>query len=70
MRSDIWTPITNNHPKKLSAHNAAGLVGVEGSSLTVHSCATVNLHLGDCEIKIDVIVASTLITDGTLDVDF
>ena len=70
MRSDIWTAITNNHPKKLSAHNMAGLVGVEGSSLTIHACATVNLHLGNREIETDVVVAGPLITDAILGVDF
>ena len=70
MRSDVWQSINNNHPQKLSAHNTAGLVGVEGSSLTIHGCTTVNLQLGNREIETDVMVASPLITDAILGVDF
>ena len=50
--------------------DTVGLVGGEGSSLCINGCATVNLHLGDCEIKIYVIVASPLITDAILGINF
>ena len=45
MRNDTW--------ERISAYKTSGLVGVEGSSLVIHGCITVNLHLGNCEIEIE-----------------
>ena len=70
MRIDIWERISKSHPKKLCAYKTTGLVGVEGSSLDNHGCATVSYHLGNREIETDVVVVSTLFTDAILGVDF
>ena len=43
---------------------------MEGSSLALHGCATVDPHLGNREIETEVVVVSPLITDATLGVDF
>ena len=51
-------------------YKTSGLVGVEGSSLAILGCATVNLYLGNREIETDVVVVSPLITDAILDIDF
>ena len=70
MRKDVWERVSKKHPQKLCAYKSSGLVGVEGSSLTVHGCATVNLNLGNCEFETDVVVVSPLITHAILGVDF
>ena len=41
MRNNVWERVSKNHPQKLCAYKSSGLVGVEGSSLTVHRCATI-----------------------------
>ena len=70
MRNDAWERINKKHPLTLKAYKTSGLVGVEGSSLTIHGCATVNLHLGNRVIETDIVVVSPLITNAILGVDF
>ena len=62
--SDVCASISKNHLQELSAYKTHWLVGVQGSSLTIHGCATVNLHLDNRTIKTDVVVACPLITDA------
>ena len=47
MEKDLWECISKNHLQKLGAYNISGLVGVQGSSLTIHGCVTVNLQLSN-----------------------
>ncbi len=70
MRRDAWERVTANNRQRLQNYSAVQLVGVDGSPLTIHGVATVDLHLNGLSITTDVVVVSPLTAEAILGLDF
>jgi len=70
LRKDTWDHVNLDNRQSLCPYSAVQLVGVDGSPLTIHGSATVDLHLDGHSITTDVVVVSPLTAEAILGLDF
>ena len=71
LRKDTWDRVNAQSPsQELEPWSGKGLVGEDGSQLTVHGTARVLLELPDRKVPADVVVVTPLISEGILGLDY
>ena len=70
LRKDTWDRVTTNCSQKLTPWPAPGLVGADGSPLETQGSAHVTLELSGNLLPLDVVVVSSLTSEGILGLDF
>ena len=70
LRKDTWDHVNLDNWQSLWSYSAVQLVGVDGSPLTIHGSATVDLHLDGHSITTDAVVVSPLTAEAILGLDF
>ncbi len=70
LRRDTWERVTVSNPQDLGSYSAMLLVGVDGSPLTIHGRATVNLQMKGRILDSDIVVVSPVTAEAILGLDF
>ena len=70
LRRDTWANVTASHPQELTSWPSLRLVGADGSPLTVHGRARVNLEVDGETMAIDAAIVSPLTSEAILGLDF
>ena len=70
LRNDIWVQIAALSSKCLKQWSTASLVSVDGTPLTVHGCASVELELGGRHFMTEIVIVDPLTSEAILGLDF
>ena len=57
LRKDTWERVNAGNQQSLQTYSAVQLVGVDGSPLKIHGCATVDLRLKGHSLSTDIVVS-------------
>ena len=70
LQQDTWMRIIAHHPQHLSRWSEQRLVGVDGSSLTIHGSAQVDVKLNGKELSANIVVVIPVTVEAILGIDF
>ena len=70
LRKDTWERVNTGKQLSSQTYSAVQLVGVDGSPLKIHGCATVDLRLKGHSLFTDITVVSSLTAEANVGLEF